>query len=263
MVAAGPARVIIAGGLGPGDVTTASTYSLDLRTGHRSKGPALTTPVHDTAGVNLAGARLVIGGGGAAEEATVQARARSGWTVRGQLPGPRSDLTAVTAGSRVYVVGGYDGQSAALGDVLTSSDGRSWRVFARLPQPVRYPGVTVSGGAIWVFGGERAGAMLDTVQRIDLASGKARVVAHLPRAVGHEAAVLLGGRILLVGGRTAEHTLTRRMWWFDPARRRFKPAGRLATPRADAGLAVTGSAAYLLGGETPDFSDGVVRLSWH
>ena len=259
---AGTRRVIIAGGLVSGDASSGSTYTLDLRTGRITREPALLTPVHDTAGARLPGTRLVIGGGNATEQAVVQARGRTGWTIRGQLPSPRSDLAAVTSAGRVYIVGGYDGRSAALDEVLTSTNGRSWRVFAHLPQPVRYPGAIVARGAIWVFGGERGGGMLDSVQRIDLAGGNARVVAGLPQAVGHEAAIVLGGRILLAGGRTAEHTLTRRMWWFDPGSLRFSSAGRLPAPRADAGLAVTDGTAYLLGGETPDFSDQVVRLSW-
>ena len=262
VVPAGDGLVLVAGGLLSGEVSSASTYTVDLRTGRTTPGPPLLTPVHDTAGASVHGARMVIGGGNATEQAGVQVRDGSRWHTRGELPAARSDLAAVTASGKVYVVGGYDGRSAALDQVLTSTDGRRWQVFARVPEPVRYPGVVVTRGAIWVFGGERGGAMLDAVQRIDLGSGRARVVAHLPRALGHEAAMVLGGRILLAGGRTAQHVLTRRMWWFDPSSTSLSPAGRLAAPRADAGVAVSGSTAYLIGGETPSFSDRVVRLSW-
>jgi Kelch motif len=256
----GSGRVVVAGGLGPGDSSTSATYTLDLRSGQATRGRPLATAVHDTAGAVLPGERMVIGGGGTTEQSAVQVATPDRWRVHGHLPTTRSDLAAVATGGKVYVVGGYDGRTPALAEVLVSADGRRWRRFARLPEPVRYPGVVVARGAIWVFGGERGGAMLDAVQRVDLDNGTARVVARLPRPVGHEAVAALRGRILVAGGRTEQHVLTRRMWWFDPGTRAFTRAGRLPTPCADAGLVVSGDDAYLLGGEAPDFSDRVVLL---
>ncbi len=259
---AAPSRVLVAGGLLAGDHSSRSTYTLDLRTGRSTALPDLPTSVHDTAGATVAGAALVIGGGNAREQSVVQVRRRRGWGVVGHLPSARSDLAALTSGGRVYVVGGYDGGSPALADVLVSNDGRRWRTVARLPVPVRYAATAVVGTTIWVFGGERSGAMVDAVQRIDLATGRARVVAHLPHALGHAVAVPLGGRVLVVGGRTAPDRLTSRMWWFRPGGRRFAPAGRLPAPLADSAVVSRGRTAYLVGGETPDLSDRALRLQW-
>jgi hypothetical protein len=50
------------------------------------------------------------------------------------------------------------------------------------------------------------------------------------------------------------------MLWFDPESKRFSRAGRLPYPVADAGLLTTGSTAYLMGGETPNFTDRVMRI---
>ena len=256
-------RVMVAGGLLPDDSSTAATYTLDLGSGRTAAGPPLPVPVHDTAGALLGHRVLVLGGGNASEQAVVQTRAARHWRVLGRLPAARSDLTAVTAAGRAYVVGGYDGTSPALPDVLGSRDGRSWSVAGRLPTPVRYPATVVTGHTLWVFGGEVNGAEVDVVQRVDLATGHARVVAHLPRPTGHEAAAVFGGRVLLAGGRLTSNTLTDRMWWFDLRSHRITPAGRLPRPRADAAVVQpSGSTAYLVGGETPAFSDRVVRLTW-
>lgn len=253
-------QATVAGGLRPGDMSSRSSYTLDLATGHTHRRPSLPVPVHDTAGAFVGGHVLVIGGGNAAEQAAVQAWSGSSWRVVGHLPQPRSDLAAVVSGGRVVVVGGYDGTTTALGDVLSSRDGVHWHRLARLPVPVRYPGVALWHGAVWVLGGERGGAMVRAVQRVSLRTGASRVVARLLRPVGHEAVAVLGGRMLVAGGRTSASTLTRRMWWFDPRARRFTSAGRLPHRLADSAVVLGDHVAWLVGGETPGFSSQVLRL---
>lgn len=258
----GGSRVLVAGGLVAGNASSASSYTLDLVDGHVTRLPDLPVDVHDTAGVRLGGRTLVVGGGNASEQSVVQGRRAGRWRVEGRLPVARSDLSAVVAHGRAYVVGGYDGGAPALADVLVSRTGRTWRVAAHLPVPVRYAATVLAGGSIWVFGGERNGAMVDTVQRIDLATGRARVVGRLPRPLGHGAAVVLGGRVLLAGGRTGPDTVTHRAWWFSPASGGFTRAGRLPTGLADmTPVSSDPRTAYLVGGETPALTDRVVRLS--
>ncbi|MEO5709551.1 MAG: hypothetical protein ABIQ59_07000 [Nocardioidaceae bacterium] len=256
------APVVVAGGLLAGNASSPASYTLDLANGHVTTLPDLPVDVHDTAGVLLGGRTLVLGGGNASEQAVVQVRRGGRWRVDGRLPTARSDLSAVVANGRAYVVGGYDGSSPALGDVLVSRDGRSWRVAAHLRLPVRYAATALVGGSLWVLGGERNGAMVDAVQRIDLATGRVRLVGRLPRPLGHAAAVVLGGRVLLVGGRTGPDSVTDLMQWFSPASRRFTRAGRLPTGLADSTPVAAGpDTAFLVGGETPALTDRVVRLA--
>ncbi len=253
---------VVAGGLLQGDRSSASAYALDLRDGSVMRLPDLVMPVHDTAAAWLRGRVLVVGGGNTLEQSAVQAGAKGRWRVVGKLPSPRSDLTTVRVGRRAFVVGGYDGTKVALADVLSSLDGRHWVVAASLPVPVRYPATVAANGSVWVFGGERAGVMTNAVQRIDPRTGEARVVAHLPMPLGHAVAVRLGGRLLVAGGRTSGDTVTSRMWWYRPGHG-FRPAGRLPNPLADAAaLNQDEATAYLVGGETPRFSDRVIRLHY-
>ena len=253
-------HLLVAGGLLPGDTSSATSYTLDLATGHVRRGAPLPVPVHDTAAVSIRGRAVVVGGGNAAEQAAVQARSGSRWHVAGRLPSPRSDLAAVVVGGRAIVVGGYDGTTPALGEVLTSSDAVHWSRLGRLRVPVRYPGVAVLGRDIWVFGGERSGTEVRVVQRIS-PDGRVRVVGRLPTPLGHEAAAVLGHRILVAGGRTAADTLTARMWWFDPATRRFTAAGSLPHRLADSGVAQERGAVWLVGGERPTFSAQVLKIA--
>jgi N-acetylneuraminic acid mutarotase len=207
------------------------------------------------------GARLlVLGGGGAGELSSVEsAAAGRRWHVIAHLPGPRSDLLTVTVPGGLLVVGGYDGTRSSR-EVLRSHDGRHFVRVGQLRQGVRYAAAVRVGGSVWVFGGEDRQKELRTVQRINTATGSVTVEARLPRALGHSAAAVMGSRILLMGGRTGPHRVTDQMLWFDPESKRFSRAGRLPYPVADAGLLTTGSTAYLMGGETPNFTDRVMRI---
>jgi len=51
------------------------------------------------------------------------------------------------------------------------------------------------------------------------------------------------------------------MWWFDPATTTMHRAGALPTPLADSAVVAAGNAAYLVGGETPNLSNKVLRLT--
>lgn len=256
----GSGRYVVAGGLVGGDGSTARSVLVDPARGRVTSAPSLPVPVHDTAGLALRGRALVIGGGNASEQASVQARGSHGWTVTGHLPQPRSDLTAALVGDQALVIGGYDGSSTAMPAILASRDGRRWRRVGALPLPVRYAAGAVVADSVWLFGGERAGVEQRVVQEIGR-DGHARVVGRLPVALGHASAVPLGGRILLVGGRTGPDAVTDRMWWFDPSSRRFTPAGRLPRPLADSAVIVTGRTAWLVGGESPSVTDRVVRVA--
>ena len=93
----------------------------------------------------LGGRLLVLGGGTATSVPTVQAFSPGTQAaVVGQLTRARSDSNGVSAGPVGYVVGGYDGTTVDP-QVLATTDGRHFRVVARLPVPVRYAG-TADGG---------------------------------------------------------------------------------------------------------------------
>ncbi len=243
--------------------STGAAYELDLRGGRVRALPDLPVAVHDVAGVRTPAGFEVMGGGNTSEQSVVQVlEGQRRWTMAHALPTARSDLAVVdVGGGRVQVIGGYDGSSPALAEVLESTQRGAWRVVGRLPVPVRYPAVAVEGGAIWVIGGERNGAMVTAIQRIDIATGRVRVGARLPAPLGHAAAVTFGRRILVIGGRTTTDHVTSAMWWFDPRSRSLHRAGQLRTPLADSAVVVADGSAYLLGGETPHVSDRVLRLT--
>ncbi|GAB3777045.1 Kelch repeat-containing protein [Nocardioides ungokensis] len=255
-------RIVLAGGLEPGDHSSDQVLSIDPQRGVVGTPGHLAVPLHDSAGAVLAGRPTVIGGGGASELSDVQSADRHGrWHVTGHLPGARSDLAVVPAGGRGLVIGGYDGV-ATPASILATTDGRSFHRVASLPYGLRYSGVARADGHVWILGGEVDGRELGEVLRFDPRSGQVRRVGRMPRALGHEAVVPVGHRLLVLGGRTAPEETTAQMWWYSLRTGAWTRAGRLPYPVADASWVADGAAAYLLGGETPDFTDRVTRVGW-
>jgi len=205
-------------------------------------------------------------------------------TTAGSLPAPRSDAVAVTVGVTTYLVGGYDGTRPDA-SVLATVDGQGFRTVAALPVPVRYPAVAALGGRIFVFGGQaitgpHAGAPVDVIQTVDPARRSAAVIGHLPEPLAGAVAVTVGGELFVAGGESpvaqrlvpglgmtqlgpgektagtgsegsASATSTvSAIWAFDPANRRLLVAGHLQVPVSHAAVAVAGSTAWIVGGES-------------
>jgi N-acetylneuraminic acid mutarotase len=133
--------------------------------------------------------------------------------------------------------------------ILATSDGRHFIDVAALPVPVLFPAVAVFGGKLYVFGGDAAtgsdaGHAVDTIQVVDLKTHKAKDKGHLPEPLAGAAAVVLGHDVILAGGDTAPpgtgaQTATT-----------STQVGVLPVAVSHAGVAVLGSTAWLVGGES-------------
>ena len=255
-VAGAAGKVILAGGLGTGDTSSAGVFSLSPSNGAEQPLASLPLATHDAAG-GMVGPRLVVvGGGQAAPSATSQGLSGAAASLLGALPQARADASAVTIGSRLYVVGGYDGPAMDR-DVLATSDGRQYRRVASLLVPVRYPALAAVGSQIYVLGGQdAAGRPLDAVQLVDTSSGRVRLLAPLPEAVSGAAAGTVSGVVYLAGGLTgsAHPRPTAAVWAYRPGRGQgsgaFLRAGSLPVAVANAGATVVGGRLVLVGGET-------------
>jgi outer membrane protein assembly factor BamB len=166
-------------------------------------------------------------------------------------------------------MGGYDG-SKPDASVLATTDGREFTTVASLPVPVRYPAAAVLDGQILLFGGQaitgpHAGAPVSVVQVVDPARRTATVVGDLPEPLEGAAAATVDGEVLVAGGdtqasgtqssgtqssRTQVTRTVSTIWAYDPAGRRLLRAGQLQAPVSHAAITVSGSSAWLVGGET-------------
>jgi N-acetylneuraminic acid mutarotase len=253
--------VLIIGGLDANQASSSGVFRLDPQSGALSQLGSLVSPAHDAAGAMIDGRPFLFGGGAQASIDAVQSVAPTGQaTIVGHLPQPRSDLGAVKIGATVYLIGGYTG-SVATRDVLATTDGIHFRVAAQLATGVRYPAVSAIGNVIYVFGGEWANSASDTVQAINVGTGKVRVVGRLPQPRTQASAFALGNTVFVAGGRTPSG-LSSEILRFDPAHITFSRAGSLPAAVADAAVATVGRSAFLIGGEAANTTvAGVVSLS--
>ncbi len=268
-------RLIVLGGLSASGASANGVYAIRAATGTARYIGALAAPVHDAAVAVIGGRALVFGGGSQTSVATVQAFGLHGRGVTaGSMPTRRSDAAAVTVGSTTYVVGGYDGAQPDAA-VLATTNGRTFTTVAMLQIPVRYPAVAALGGRIYVFGGQairgsRAGAPVDAIQSIDPARHTANVIGHLPEPLAGAAAVTLNNELFVAGGqstavrsvtaglgttqlvpgRSSSSSTVSTIWAFNPVTNRLLRAGNLSVPVSHAGVAVIGSTAWIVGGES-------------
>jgi DNA-binding beta-propeller fold protein YncE len=275
-------RLVVLGGLS-GATSAKGVFSISTANGALRSIGALRAGVHDGAGAIIAGRDVVFGGGTPTTVASLEAFPSG---ALGTLPSPRSDAAAVSVGATTYIVGGYTG-SAPDAAVLATTDGARFKTVARLPVPVRYPAVATAGGKLYVFGGQaiagkQAGLPVDDIQQVDPATHSARVLGHMSEPLQAAAAVMLGGQIYLAGGDTSTPQATTRgignvqvaaqrpssprlfttsaIWAFDPVKRRLLTAGRLQVPVSHAGVAVQGSHAWLVGGESGGTQVAAVQM---
>ena len=242
--------LLIAGGLTAQSTSTASLTRLDPVTGQATPDGHLAVATHDAAGAVLARHLYVFGGGVQASSPDVQEATAPG-QVTGQLPQPRSDLSAVTLGATAYLAGGYDGASYNP-QVLATTDGRHFRVAARLPVPVRYAAVAGAGTRLWVFGGETPAGLTNLIQQVNLATGHAAVVGHLPVRLAGAAGFSLSGQIFIAGGQTTRsgtQRISETVYSYTPGGHGVSPAGTLPVPAAYASVTVQHKTAYLIGGD--------------
>ena len=249
--------LLVSGGLLADQSSSGAVIRVDPRTGRSVTAGHLAMPVHDAASAVLRGRLLIFGGGTYSSSAAVQRPAPASGAVYGTLPAPRSDLLAVTEGATAYLAGGHSGGAYAR-TVLATTDGRHFRIVARLPLPVRYPGVVAAGAKLWIFGGLTPAGPVGAVQRVDLRTGRARLAGRLPRPLAAAAAFVLDGTIYVAGGLTpgsparaggsSRLVTSSAVLRFDQARPSFAAAGTLPVPVAHAAVAVTRGVAYLVGG---------------
>ena len=254
------AHLVIAGGIPPSGKPANGAFILATSNGSLRPCADLLTGVHEASGAILEDRDFVFGGMGPGPTASVQSFAEpsSATTAAStptadattSLPRPRAGSAAVTVGNTVYLVGGYGGGTAN-GDVLATKDGRTFTTVATLPVAVRDPAVAALGRIIYVFGGattSSAASAVTDIQQVD-PGRQAAVVGQLPEPVEGAVAVTLDGQIYVAGGQGPSGT-NAVIWGFEQASSRVAPSGRLHEAVSGAGVAVRGSTAWLVGGES-------------
>jgi YVTN family beta-propeller protein len=243
-------RILLLGGLNSADTSTA-----DVRTiaGGRARTIGrLPNVFHDGAAVRIGSYAYEFGGGDGVRQLgqILRVDPTNGTSIRvGSLPAPSSDHAAAVLAGEAYIFGGYTG-TIWLNTIVGWRPGKSARVVARLPTPLRYAAVTAARGRIIVAGGSLPnGDASRAVYVFDPRKQELHRVGNLPAPTTHAGAAALGNRVFVIGGRSARpDTPTSRIVAIDPESGRIRVAGRLPRPVSDAAVITSGRNILVAGG---------------
>lgn len=162
------------------------------------------------------------------------------------LPAPVYRTVAVTAGGRVYVLGGHDVAGGSVTRVV-SYDPRSrvTRTAGRLVYPTHGAAAANLRGRILVFGGAST-TVHDVVQQFFPKTGRSSVIATMPTVRADVTATVAGGRVILVGG--FDGAGPQSSVWETRDGRHFTVVARLPQPVRYAAVAARGTSVYAFGG---------------
>jgi len=132
-------RIYVLGGHDSAGGTISDVSVVDPARRSSRRAGTLALPTHGAAAANLAGRILVFGGASSSVHDVVQQFSPEAGRahVIGHMPTVRADVSAVVVGRRAILVGGFNGVGPQA-DVWATARGKSFRVVAHLPQPVRY-----------------------------------------------------------------------------------------------------------------------------
>lgn len=188
------------------------------------------------------------------------------WREGGELPAGTHHAGFVSTGGRLYLVGGYQGNSFTETGAVRIYDPAtgSWRQGAPMPTPRGALAVAVVNGRIHAIGGtvSRQHATHDhdnpsgedrsvgTHEVYDPATDSWERRAPMPTARNHHGAAVVNGRIHVLAGRVGRNFEMRTHEIYDPATNSWTNGPQVPTGRSGVAVVSHGNHVYIFGGET-------------
>jgi N-acetylneuraminic acid mutarotase len=185
------------------------------------------------------------------------------WEVRGTMPYPRSETTAVEVGGKIYVLTGHSpGTQATMFTQEYDPATGEWRDLPFMPYVASHGGAAAVDGKIYHVGGFVANVHVGAHNRVyefDIANESWRQVASLSAPRGSVGVVALEGKIHAIGGRDPNIETVNTHEIYDPATDSWTSAAPLPVARDHLGIAVLDGKIHVFGGRTGDTSAPVDR----
>ena len=219
-------------------------------------------PRTEVAAATVGNEIVVLGGltidGGASRRADAYSPARDTWRRLPDIPIGVHHSTAVGAGGRLHVLGGYTAAGGLLRTAFVLERGR-WRSLPRMPFPRAAAGAGVAGRRIVVAGGIGAGRRLArNALSFDLRTNRWSVIAG-PTPREHLGVTSLAGTVYAVGGRTAGlDTNLLDFESYTPGDRAWRRLAPVPDARGGTGAAALSGVVVSVGGEEPGGTIGEV-----
>ncbi|XP_064482286.1 kelch-like protein 8 [Ornithodoros turicata] len=159
----------------------------------------------------------------------------------------RRHVGAVSAGGKVYAVGGSDDKHHLASAEVYDPTGNLWKPLASMSIPRRGLGLCQLGGPLYAVGGMDDVTFFNTVERYDISSDTWAVVAPTRSPRGGVAVAALKGCIYAVGGNVGQITLNT-CEKYDPHLNKWTYVASMSQRRAGAGAAVLDGYIFVVGG---------------
>jgi N-acetylneuraminic acid mutarotase len=183
--------------------------------------------------------------------------ASDSWSRLPDLPVDVNHASAVSAGGKLYVVGGYGGPGVRLRNAYVF-DGDSWRGLKPLPAARAAAGAAAVGGKLYVVGGVGPNGLARRAYALDLQSGRWTSIAG-PTPREHLAATAAGGKVYAVAGRLAGLDTNLRVFEaYSPRTRRWTRLTPVPKSRGGTGVSFAKGLVVSVGGEAPQGTIGSV-----
>jgi DNA-binding beta-propeller fold protein YncE len=170
------------------------------------------------------------------------------------LSAPLQDASsAQTAPGRALLLGGLTQADTSTDAIIAVTDNAN-RQLGRLPTAVHDTAAARIGRYVYLFGGGTGIAQLDSIVRVDPASGSTVAVGRLPAPSSDQSAAALGRTAYVVGGYTGTRWLDTVVAWRPGSTPRV--VARLPSPVRYAAVTAVDGALVIAGGSLPDGSAG-------
>jgi hypothetical protein len=252
--------VYVVGGFGGGNV--AETYVAD----RWSAAPhyPITVDHAMAAGVDTAGTPGLYVFGGNVNGVSVARSFRffgdQGWREIAPMPAPRSQAAAVAIGSRIYVVGGAQGDRLVSPTYVYDTATDRWTTAASIPTPRDHLAAAAIDGRVCAVGGRKLSLLqnLAAFECYDPAADAWQSMPDAPTARGGLGAATIASRMFVAGGEQPLGTF-KELDIFDSAAGKWSRGPDLPTSRHGLGVMSVGGTLYVMsGGPTPGGSQTAV-----
>ena len=173
----------------------------------------------------------------------------SSWYMTHALNTAGSDAAAVAYNGRIYVFGGFSGNTytntAEVYDPVTDT----WTDIAPMTIARASLSAAEAGGKIYVIGGHNnnASSFLDTVEAYDPGTNTWETKAPLPKLIIWMKAVSLNGKIYVTGGYDGSNALNT-LYEYDPTSDTWTQKASMNQARLEHGTVALGGKIYVFGG---------------
>jgi N-acetylneuraminic acid mutarotase len=130
-------------------------------------------------------------------------------------------------------------------------DGQRWKPAADIPTPREHVAAATDGRFVYAVGGRNLDAAKNSTafERYDPDTDRWAKLPDMPKAMGGLGAAYVDGQIVATGGETATGVLAETLV-YNIARRRWRSAAPLRTPRHGMSVVASGNTVYALDGAT-------------